>query len=56
VAKEQEEGEIEGEKGDELRMGGRHAVALAVHSCKLSVQRPDTGIGNIKLYGVAVLL
>lgn len=31
MAEEKEEGQRDGEVGRELRVGGRHAVALAVH-------------------------
>ena len=35
VAEEEEEGEGDGEVGEELRVRGRHAIALAVHFCTI---------------------
>lgn len=45
VPKEEEEGEGEGEEGEELRVGGGHAVAFSVHLCAeseplLEISRP----------------
>ncbi len=34
VAEQEEEGEGEGEVGEELGVGGGHAVAFAVHFCR----------------------
>jgi hypothetical protein len=42
VAKEYEEGEIEGEECHELRVGGWHAIAFAIHFWKLSAMERKT--------------
>jgi len=37
MTEQEEEGEVDGEEGHELSVGGRHAVALAEHLCSFHV-------------------
>lgn len=51
MAEEEEKGEREGEEGCELGMGGRHAVALAIHFCLVSIDVESASSHNLHWEG-----
>lgn len=51
MAEEKEEGEREGEESRELGMGGRHAIALAVHLCLISIDRESVSSQHLRSGG-----
>lgn len=48
MAEEEEEGEKEGEESRELGMGGRHAIAFAIHFCLISIDRESVSSHNLR--------
>ena len=47
MAEEEEERERKGEESRELRMGGRHAIAFAIHFCLISIDHESVSSRNL---------